>query len=49
MTELAADDFDGVVVAVTGEGHWRERGVLPRLREAADVPVTEVVIDDRDA
>lgn len=49
ITRLAAGDFDGVLVATTGEGHWREDGLLERLREATDVPVTAVAVNDGDA
>lgn len=49
VTTLQAGEYDGVVVATTGQGHWREEGAVDRLRETVDVPVTEVVVDDGDA
>lgn len=42
VTRLQAGSFDGVVVAVTDDGHWREEGVLDELRDATTVPVTTV-------
>ena len=42
VTKLQADSYDGVVIAVTDEGHWREDGVLEELREATTVPVIAV-------
>ena len=42
VTQLQAESFDGVVVAVTDDGHWREEGTLEQLREATTVPVTAV-------
>ena len=46
VTRLDTGEYDGVVVAVTGEGHWREEGLLERLRDATDLPITEVVIEE---
>jgi hypothetical protein len=44
IAELQAGDYDGVIVGVTGEGHWREEGLLEQLRERAEVPVHEVTL-----
>lgn len=45
LAELKAADYDGVIVGVTGAGHWREEGLLEQLRERAEVPVHEVDLD----
>ena len=46
VAALAAEDYAGVVVATTGDGHWREEGLLERLREAVEVPVTAIAVGD---
>lgn len=44
LTELKARDVDLVIVAVTEAGHWREEGLLEQLRDATNVPVTDVTV-----
>lgn len=44
LTEVVKRDHDGVVVVTREEGHWREEGLLERLRSRVQVPVTEVTL-----
>ena len=40
--KLKADDYDAVVVITTGEDHWREEGLLEKLRSLTDLQVHAV-------
>lgn len=43
-TEVLKREYDEVVVVTLDEGHWREDGLLARLRDRIQVPVTEVTL-----
>lgn len=38
------EEIDAIVVVTTGEGHWREEGLLEELRSSVDVPVRGVSV-----
>lgn len=47
-TYLLDHDIDRIVVGVTEEGHWREKGLLEKLEEQTDVEVHCLLIVKRD-
>ena len=42
--ELRSGSYEGVVVGLVDGGHWREKRLVERLREATEIPISEVVV-----
>lgn len=47
-TFLLEHDIDRIVVGVTADGHWREKGLLEKLREHTTATISPVAVHHSD-
>jgi len=45
-TFLLDHDIDRIVVGVTADGHWREKGLLDKLREQTTASVSALIVQN---